>query len=100
MMGVYEARWEAAKKLVCDFKDKCVKEGVSAIWYDGDFIDLDKLIIEGNDIYLLHESEGSRCRYMIFENDKDYAHGLEKTVKEFRDEFLSSAKAYKQIKIY
>lgn len=99
MADIYKARWEAAKNLVLDFKRKCIEEGADAIMCDGDIINLDQLVVDENEIYILHVSEGSRFIFQLFENTKEYDHGLHNTIKEFRDKFLSSVKAYKQIKI-
>lgn len=102
-MDIYKARWEAAKKLVNDFKARCREEGAEFIMYDqeGDMIALDQLRIDEDTIYILFEDENtkSRCTYQLFENDKEWDHGLHQTIKQFRDEFLSSVKAYKQVKI-
>lgn len=52
-------------------------------------------------IYILEEDEHTKSRYIhqIFENNKEYDHGLYTPVKEFRDELMSRLKAFKQIKI-
>lgn len=103
MPDIYKARWEAAKKLVSDFKDKCKAQNAEFFMFDNEreMISIDQLIIGESEIFIevIDESKKSRFRYQLFENNKECNHGLHNSIKDFRDEFITTVKAYKQVKI-
>ena len=98
-LNIYEKRWLAAKKFFEWFKKQIEAAGGDYFTYNGERHSIDSLIIDENEIYILETDGGSRYIINLFENNREYDHGLYTPIKEYQEEFLSEIKIFKEIKV-
>lgn len=96
MPNIYEKRWNAAVSWFSEFKKKAEQNGVTHFLFDDCMIPICNLIINDKEIIV---KSGEHYTYQIFENDKEYDHGLYTKTSDCIKKWKNDFRLFKEIEL-